>query len=210
MRTATRISVVVLATWLGAGGCSYNPKFKDGELKCSLAGECPEGYTCQNNACSSSGGRDAAVTTDTTPKDDAGPQVLMNRYIGMWTMDTAASVLNQCDDGSLPYTNKLSPAGSPSVMTISAGTGQNDLESAWLCTLTLKLDTSGAHLNDANPTCADSSGDPKETWTATQFEFYAANARTATHTASYTRVDRYANGTTVTCAQTVTATLTKN
>lgn len=201
------LAVRVLAAGVGLGACSYDPHIMDGELRCSSAGKCPSGYTCSNNLCfgSSSSSADAGSGDDAT-----GSPLPLVRYIGSWTLDPTASVTTHCDNGSLDV-QLLSPADKPSVMKIAAGVvGQSDLQSIWLCTLGLSVDASGAHLHDSSPTCSDSSMDPKETWTATKFEVVINGLRSANHTAAYNRTDEYANGTTVTCSQMVTAPLTKN
>lgn len=198
---------VAAAAWLGVAGCSYAPHFKDGELRCSLAGECPEGYSCQNNAC-------FATSADAGLGRDVPSQAVLNRYIGSWTLDSTAAVSNHCDDGTVEV-RPLSPVDKPSIMTITAGTaGKFDLVSIWLCTLDLRVDAAGAHLYDPPPTCRhDTSADPAQpsaTWTATRFDIVLGGGQSATHTATYTRLDQYADGTVVTCAQMVTAPLTKN
>ncbi len=198
---------VGVAACLGVAGCSYAPHLKDGELRCSLSGQCPEGYACQNDAC-------FAASTDGGLGSDAPTQTLLNRYIGSWTLDPTAAVSNHCDNGTAEI-RMLSPASNPSPMTITAGiAGRSDLISQWLCNLELRVDAAGAHLSDPPPTCRhDSSTDPaqpSETWTATQFDIVLSGLRSATHTATYTRVDQYADGTVVNCSQAVTAPLTKN
>jgi hypothetical protein len=75
------------------------------------------------------------------------------------------------------------------------------------------VDAAGAHLSDPTPTCSQAATDPAapdETWTATQFDIVLSGLQTATHTAQYTRVDQYPDGTVVTCSQAVTASLTKS
>jgi hypothetical protein len=191
----------------GAVSCKYDPQPADGTLRCSTAGECPDGYSCRANTCWSS----TARPRDAGLGGDAIAPAVLNRYVGRWLLDPTAKVVTSCG-GNTPDTTLLSPPGAPSVMTIVAGSpGRSDLDAAWLCpALSLRLDAGGAHLFSGGPSCAtDSSGDPANTWTATAFEVSTANGATGNHTAGYNRVDRYANGSVVNCVQMVTATLIK-
>ena len=193
--------------------CNYDPKFKDGALKCSASGECPSGYVCRADACyskgsvdndgSTAGGRDAGLG------GDALPPALLNRYIGEWTLDPTSVVVTQCGGGT-PETTPLSPLDNPSKMTISAGVpGVSDLESSWLCKLGLRLDATGAHLYRTDTDCSESKDGVKQTWTATSFDIMAMTGRAATHTATYDRVDQPKDGAPLNCSQTVTASMTK-
>jgi hypothetical protein len=202
-----RLGIIALACFGAAVGCKYDPHPQDGTLRCSTAGECPEGYTCQTNTnlCFSKSG----MSRDGGLGGDAIPPAVLNRYIGDWALGPTSTVDTRCDNGFVE-TTLLNPLSDQSPMTISAGTpGLADLDSSWLCQLYLRLDTSGAHLFDGNPSCIDDSTDPTNTWTATQFDVVTNNGITATHSAFYNRVDRYADGTVVNCMQTVHAPLSK-
>lgn len=218
---------------VGTAGCSYDPKIQDGQLQCSPNGECPSGYSCRNNSCfangsgTASGGRTGSggatgsggrtgsggstAVQDGGLGGDAIPPAVIARFVGRWTLAPTSAVATRCDDGFMG-TTPLSPVTNPSIMTITPGVaGQSDLESTWLCPLSLGLDQAGAHLFDANPSCSSAAGmNPMQTWTAMTFDIVANNGVTAMHTAKYTRVDRYTNGTVVTCMQDVTAPLVKN
>lgn len=196
MRLLRRISllVVLAGSVIGSAGCAYDPRLEDGTLRCSTSGECPEGYACQTNLCYS--------------KDAAGLPLPLRWYVGTWTMGTSSNVFTTCDDGYTD-TTYLSPASKPSPFRLDPDSAKTGLQSSWLCNLHLAVDDSGAYLDDANPACTDTSDDPVYTWTATTFNVYTTNGTTGTHTATYQRYDEYKNGKTVTCEQTVTATLTK-
>jgi hypothetical protein len=130
-------------------------------------------------------------------------------YVGEWLLAVTSTVRTSCDDG-YSDTTLLSPADSPNTMTVSRASGSDGLLSSWLCDLTLRFDGTGAHLNDANPACTDTSGDPAYTWTASKFDIVAASGgATAMHTATYKRKDAYVDGTVTNCDQTVTAPMTK-
>lgn len=192
---------LVLLALLAAAGCTYDPKFDDGKLRCSSAGTCPTGYSCKNSLCFSD-------------SPTAVPPAAVSAYLGTWTLGVTSTVTTTCP-GSAPSVTNLSPAANPSLMMIAAaptGTAA-DLRSTWLCILDLRVDTAGAHLSDSTPSCSDPGTDPAislQTWTATQFEIVANTGATAMHTARYNRQDDYANGTTTHCTQLVTAPLTKN
>jgi hypothetical protein len=126
-------------------------------------------------------------------------------YVGEWLLGVTSTVRTVCDDG-YDDTTLLSPLDSPSTMTISrSGAG---LLSVWLCDVTLRWDASGAHLNDADPSCTDGT-DPVYLWTATKFDLVTSNGLTAQHDATYTRKDTFDDGSIVNCNQTVTAPLIK-
>ncbi|MBC8131787.1 MAG: hypothetical protein H7X95_02305 [Deltaproteobacteria bacterium] len=200
------VAVVCTLASLGVSGCRYDPEFKDGQLQCSPNGKCPEGYSC----------RSASNTCFSTISPVGGvPQVILNRFIGNWTLAPTSSVKTTCDDGFV-NTNPLSPVTMPMVMKISPGIpGESDLESDLQCPkVGLRVQNAVAHLFDAAPTCTNSAAAPlqTQTWTATQFDIVipAANPTTAMHTAAYTRVDTFVNGGVVNCTQMVTAPMTKN
>lgn len=207
------MGIAMMAFLTAAAGCKYDPQPGEGALGCSIAGECPEGYSCRvNGFCYStgSGPMDAGASADAGLGGDAVPAAILNRYIGEWTLGVTSMVETNCDDG-FSNTSLLSPAGSPSTMTIAPGTpGVSDLDSFWLCALSLRMDATGAHLFDANPTCSDDSADPANTWTATRFDVVTTNGLTGMHNAFYNRVDQYAAGKVVQCTQTVRAPLIKN
>jgi hypothetical protein len=190
--------------WFGAAGCKYDPQFADGSLRCSIKGECPQGYSCMANLCRSSSARDAGLGAD------AIPAMVLNRYTGDWILAPTANVHTLCDDG-FDDTALLNALGDQDPVTIDRGIpGVADLDSQWLCELYLRVDAAGAaHLFTGSPPCFDNSGDPAQSWTATQFDFSTSNGITATHSASYNRVDEYNNGAVVSCTQIVRATLTK-
>jgi hypothetical protein len=192
----TSLGLLVAAVWgLGAGGCKYDPHPINGALGCGPSDECPEGFTCQANRCWSEG----------------GPSNKIDDYLGDWRLGVTSNVVTTCDNGSSPDTTLLSPANSPSTMTLARATGTDDLTSSWvLCDLVLHWDSTGAHLKDGNPACVDDTGDPVYTWTATKFDVVAVSGgATAMHTAIYKRKDEYVDGTVANCNQTVTAPLTK-
>lgn len=198
------VLAVVLAGALGAGlsGCSYDPHPVDGTLSCSAAYECPQGYECQRgtNTCWSKK-RDAGSSPDLgTPSGN-----IMD-YVGEWLLGVTSNVKTVCDDGYTD-TSLLSPVDSPSTMTVSrSGAG---LLSVWLCDVTLRWDNTGAHLNDADPSCMDDAADPTYLWTATKFDLVTSNGLIGQHDATYTRKDTFQDGTIVNCNQTVTAPLIK-
>lgn len=199
------VLALVLGGALAAGlsGCSYDPHPVDGTLTCSAAYECPEGYECQR-----------ATTTCWSKKRDGGmglpdlgtPSSNIMDYVGEWLLAVTSTVKTVCDDG-YDDTTLLSPADSPSTMTVSrSGAG---LLSVWLCDVTLRWDTTGAHLSDADPSCMDDTADPIYLWTATKFDLVTGNGLLGQHDATYTRRDQYEDGTIVNCNQTVTAPLIK-
>jgi hypothetical protein len=204
MRTST-LALSFVALGLVVAGCKYDPHPRDGALRCSISGECPEGFSCMANRCwSKNAGQDAGLG------GDAISTAVLGRYIGGWTMDATAAVNTECDDG-FSETDPLNDL----LMTISAGApGVSDLNASWLCELGMRLDSAGAHLYEPNPSCTNAGEMPKpepvSTWTAGTFDFSTIDGRTATHVATYVRVDQYAAGDVVNCDQTVTATLTKN
>jgi len=205
-----RLSVLGLGLLLaavsggGTTGCQYDPHPINGALRCSPSGECPDGFSCQASRCWSN-----APDKDGGSGADIVPTTNISDYIGEWLLTTAATVKTSCTDG-FSATDPLSPADSPSTMTVSQGTGSDGLLSSWLCDLTLRVDATGAHLNDANPSCTDTSGDPAYTWTASKFDIVvASNGKTAMHTATYKRRDDYVAGTVTNCDQVVSAPMTK-
>ena len=179
----------------GTPGCKYDPHPVSGTLGCGPSDECPEGYTCQQNRCWSG----------------SGPSNKIDDYLGDWRLAVTSKVVTTCDNGAAPDTTLLSPADSPSTMTISRGTGTDELISSWvLCDLTLRWDSTGVHLKGGNAPCTDDMGDPKYTWTATKFDIVAAaGGHMAMHTATYKRKDEYVDNTVANCDQTVTAPMTK-
>jgi hypothetical protein len=193
MRLSRRGAFAAVAiVWLSGAGCKYDPHPADGTLRCSLAGECPEGYVCRANACFS---------------NNAIPATVLNQYIGAWTMGATANVVTKCGTAA-PTTGSLSDTLS---MTIDPGVvSGSDLHATWLCDLHLRLNQSGAHLLSMDGACTDTTSDPASTWTTTQFDVVTTDGLTAVHTAQYNRVDSYADGTVVNCSQTVHAPLTKN
>lgn len=188
------LTLSLAAASVGTAGCSYDPHFEDGTLRCSTSGQCPEGFQCQMNLCYSKAG--AAL-----------PQPL-RLYVGRWTLAYTSTVYTSCDDG-FTDTTLLSTASMPSRMELKADSAKTGLDSTWLCQLHLSLDEAGAYLDEPNPSCTDTSDDPAYTWTATSFDVYTTNGMTATHSATYQRLDSYKDGSTVNCEQSVTATLTK-
>jgi hypothetical protein len=188
--------LVSLALGVGLGGCQYDPHPAEGALRCSMSGECPEGYSCQNNLC---------FTKNGLPSSKIGD------YVGNWLLSVTAKVQTQCDNG-FSQTDLLSPATSPSYLTVSQA-GPAALTSVWSifdpCNVTLRWDASGAHLDDADTSCVDDQGDPVQTWTTTSFDLLTSNGRTGTHHGTYKRKDEYFDGTSTTCDQTVTAPLIK-
>jgi hypothetical protein len=200
------IGIAVAAVWFTAAGCKYDPQFSDGALRCSVKGECPQGYSCMANLCRSNkdSSRDAGLG------GDAISAMVLTRYTGDWILAATSSVHTQCDDG-FDDNALLNALGDQDPVTIDRGNpGVADLDSKWLCELYLRVDTAGAaHLFTGSPPCFDNSGDPTQSWTATQFDFSTSNGITATHSAFYNRVDDYKNGSVVNCTQVVRATLTK-
>ncbi|MEO8212397.1 MAG: hypothetical protein ABI560_04360 [Myxococcales bacterium] len=219
-----------------AGGCSYDPRFKDHTLQCSSSGECPDNYSCSpvDKTCvsakegagtggSGTGGTGTGgmgtITPDAGTTDRGGtggaPIATVNRFIGTWLLGPTSTVTTLCANSPTPIVTMLSPPSDPSRMTITAGMpGQYDLDSAWLYpSLHLRVDDAGAHLSDDRSYSDTGSGDvATQTWTATQFDILANNGTTAMHVAAYTRIDQYtaaAGGKAVTCMQMVSAPLTK-
>ena len=234
---AQMLWTTVAVSLLGAvaGGCRYDPHFKDHTLRCSSSGECPDNYSCSvDRTCvSATGGAGTGgagtggtgtggmgtITPDAGTIDRAGtgdaPIATVNRFIGTWLLGPTSTVTTLCANSPTPIVTMLSPPSDPSHMTISAGVpGQYDLDSAWLYpSLHLRVDDAGAHLADDRSYTDKGSGDvATQTWTATQFDILANTGTTAMHVAAYTRVDQYtaaAGGKAVTCMQMVSAPLTK-
>jgi len=211
MRLSRAVWLLAVAGWIGAGalGCSYDPHIKDGDLLCSLNDQkCPDGYECRSGACyaATSGNKDAGLADVGLGGDTIAPAVL-KRYLGAWRMDDSALRTDQCDDGT-SGTEPVTPLGT--IMEITAGeAGLSDLQSKWLCDLGLRLDATGAHLSNTDPSCSQTFQYEVQTWTTSRFDLVTTDGLTATHVASYTLVDRFSTGKVVTCTQLVTASLTK-
>jgi len=219
VRTLLTIVVPTYFALASTIGC-YDPHPAEGTLACSVQNECPEGYTCRTppHACFSTGAGTTSGTggaPGTGGAGGGGSGVISSDpslYVGIWAFGPKASVENTCDNGT-SGTNSLAddPNGVRSLMTITrpASAALGALRSVWLCDFYLTLDSNGAHLGTGSHSCADTTADPKSTWTATSFELTTLEGVNLKHTADYNRVDVYANGTTVTCRQKVTATLKK-
>jgi hypothetical protein len=216
--------------------CTYDPHPADGTLACSSPSgsnpsQCPQGYfcdlalgTCFAGAATGAGstgtggmigtGGAGGVTTGTGGATTSG-QVsgTASDYLGTWVFGLAATSENSCSDGK-NTTTLLGDKPAEMLVVTTDPTGVATLIAAWLCNITLAVDSGGAHLGTGVNKCtavAPASGISSSTWTASRYELTVRmNDRTnATLVADYTRVDTYADAHLVTCTQKVRAPLHK-
>jgi hypothetical protein len=212
MRAPLFASTTLASVILGFGvGCSYEPRLVDGTLRCSSSGaECPQGYSC--SACGTCWSDQLEGAVGGKLSGNALPQPLLNRYVGAWALSTCANVVTTCDD-DFTGTNPLSPdSANPSIMLLDPGSiGSADLVSDWdqLCVLDLSLNAGGAHLYGRDQGCFDDTADPVSTWTARKFDIITTSPTTAILSATYSRLDQFADLTVTNCTQTVHAPMTK-
>jgi hypothetical protein len=217
-RPGTLWSVASLAAALSLfAACSYSPQLKSGELKCSAQRECPRGYACSaTNVCCANGDPSCGAGTGTGGVSGSGGSTggrVAADYIGTWTFGATANVLTECDNGKSGNSSLAS-----TTLAITAGaTGGTALTANWSVwqaeqcptTIALSYDATGAHLVDTNWFCEDDTMDPANYWLVNSFDVTLVGAMSGTHNGLYYREDTYADGSTVKCQQTVTATLTK-
>ena len=204
-----RWSAASLAAALSVfAACSYSPQLKSGELKCSAQRECPRGYSCSaTNVCCADG--DASCGAGTGSGGSVGH--VAADFIGTWTFGSTAMVESDCDDNTVG-SNMLDGT----MLTITKGaTGGTALTADWSVwrgygcpALSLSYDATGAHLVDTSWFCESDTATLSDFWVVSSFDVTTNSPTTATHYGYY-GLEETKNGNTVTCLQTVTATLTK-